>query len=174
VEPLSLTPTSYLVLGLVAHMGPVTSYEMKQRVAISIGYFWHFPHSQLYAEPSRLHAAGLLDEDAEEGGRRRKRYTITPAGRKALEGWLSEPTSEHTEVRDLALLKLFFGAMASSGDRRRLALTQRAAHQAREAEYEALRASVVGVATEWELKTLEVGLRFEKVMTKFWEEIAEE
>ena len=49
-----LTPTSYVVLGLVSRMQPVTSYEMKRRVGISIGHFWPFPHSQLYAEPTRL------------------------------------------------------------------------------------------------------------------------
>ena len=45
-----MTPTSYLVLGLLAD-GPATSYQLKQRVAMSIGNFWEFAHSQLYDEP---------------------------------------------------------------------------------------------------------------------------
>ena len=49
-----LTPTSYLVLGLVRTLQPCTSYDMKLLVNISIGMFWSFQHSQLYAEPARL------------------------------------------------------------------------------------------------------------------------
>src|SRR5580765_5573226 len=105
-----LTPTSYVVLGLVARMQPVTSYEMKRRVGISIGHFWPFPHSQLYAEPSRLVQAGLLGEDVEMGGRRRRRYRLTDRGRDELERWLSASTVEHTEVRDIGMLKLFFSS----------------------------------------------------------------
>ena len=55
-----LTPTSYLVLGLIALLGRATSYDLKAMVGRSIGYFWTFPHSQLYAEPDRLVGMGLL------------------------------------------------------------------------------------------------------------------
>ena len=83
---------------------------MKQLVASSIGYFWPFPHSQLYAEPHRLAEAGLLTEEAETGGRRRTTYRVTGRGRAALSAWLAQPTAEPTVIRDLGLLKLFFGA----------------------------------------------------------------
>jgi DNA-binding PadR family transcriptional regulator len=107
-EP-SLTPTSYVVLGLVGAFGPCTSYDMKRSVAVSIGYFWSFPHSQLYAEPARLVELGLLSEERESTGRKRRLYALTSAGRRALRTWLAEPTDEPTEIRDLAILKLFFG-----------------------------------------------------------------
>src|ERR671937_1200150 len=104
-----LTPVSYVVLGLVAQ-GATTSYDMKQKAARSVGYFWHFPHSQLYAEPARLVELGLLAEEQERGGRRRRTYTLTKAGKTVLDGWLRRPTSEPTQGRDTGLLKLFFGA----------------------------------------------------------------
>ena len=116
----SLTPTSYVVLGLVGAFGPCTSYDMKRAVSTSIGYFWPFPHSQLYAEPVRLAALGLLSEQQETGGRKRRTYTLTAAGTEALRDWLAEPTDEPTEIRDLSLLKLFFGAQADEGDMRGL------------------------------------------------------
>ena len=50
----TLTPTSYIVLGLLAAAGASTPYALKQGVAGSIGHFWSVPHSQLYAEPERL------------------------------------------------------------------------------------------------------------------------
>ncbi len=64
-------PVSYLVLGIVAVRGPSTSYDLKRFVQLSIGHFWPFPHTQLYAEPARLAEAGLLEETQEESGRRR-------------------------------------------------------------------------------------------------------
>src|SRR3954470_2134569 len=108
----TLTPTSYLVLGLVAREGECTSYDMKVMVSRSIGYFWTFPHSQLYAEPARLAELGLLSEEQEPSGRKRRTYRLTTAAREALRLWLAEPSDEPTEIRDLAVLKLFFGREA--------------------------------------------------------------
>ena len=51
-----LSPTSYVVLGLVSLRGPSTPYELKNAVEKSVAYFWTFPHSQLYREPERLAA----------------------------------------------------------------------------------------------------------------------
>src|SRR5919109_3019495 len=104
----NLTTTSYLVLGLVGFLGRATPYDLKRLVAISIGNFWSFPHSQLYAEPQRLAEMGLLDEDREEEGRRRRWYSLTEAGREELRSWLAETTSAEDEVGDVGLLKLFF------------------------------------------------------------------
>src|SRR5438067_12610763 len=86
-----LTPTSYEVLGLVAFLGRATSYDMKRLAAMSVGYFWTFPHSQLYAEPERLVEMGLLEETREEGGRRRRVFSVTEDGTGELEDWLADP-----------------------------------------------------------------------------------
>ena len=123
-EATKLTTTSYVVLGLVAAREPITSYEMKRNVARSIGYFWPFPHSQLYAEPARLVGLGLLEEDVEATGRKRRRFRITETGRQALSRWLAEPASEPTEIRDLGMLKLFFGSQTRREDLVALAAEQ--------------------------------------------------
>src|SRR5215469_9710706 len=107
VSTRELTPVSYLVLGLVASEAS-TSYELKQKVADSVGFMWSFPHSALYAEPARLVGLGLLSDRQEDHGRRRRLYTITDEGRAELEGWLREPAAEPPQLRDLGLLKLFF------------------------------------------------------------------
>ncbi len=166
-----LTTTSYVVLGLVAARGPITSYEMKRLVARSIGYFWPFPHSQLYAEPARLVPLGLLEEDVEQTGRKRRRYRITDTGQAALSGWLSEPASEPTEIRDLGMLKLFFGTQARHEDLVALATQQHVSHTQRCHDYEALHAAVGPTASTWELATLEIGTRYERMVTEFWAEI---
>src|SRR5262245_49058228 len=105
-----LTPTSYIVLGLIELRGEATPYELKALAAQGVGNFWSLQHAQLYTETARLAEAGYLDEEREDGGRRRKRYRMTDRGREALRAWVAAPTDQFTELRDLALLKLFFGA----------------------------------------------------------------
>jgi DNA-binding PadR family transcriptional regulator len=174
VDEPSLTPTSYLVLGLVGHLGRCTSYEMKGIVAGSIGYFWTFPHSQLYAEPARLVGLGLLQEEQEQGGRKRRTYELTQEGRHALHRWLSEPTEVPTEIRDLAVLKLFFGTQAGPGDVTRVATAAAAGHRARLEEYEAIAAAVPADADRHQLATLALGIRYERASLAYWETLAEE
>ena len=93
IAPTALTPTSFLVLGLLAREGPSTPYELKRHVAATIGHFWSFPHALLYKEPARLVALGLLTEERELVGRRRRLFTITPAGRQAASDVAQPPSS---------------------------------------------------------------------------------
>ena len=81
VSPAHLTSTSYLVLGLIEREGPSTPYELKRHVAATIGHFWSFPHALLYKEPPRLVEWGLLTEEREADGRRRRLFTISGRGR---------------------------------------------------------------------------------------------
>lgn len=107
-----LTPVSYVVLGLVARDGPSTPYAIKTAVGRGVAQFWPFPHSQIYAESERLARLGLLAEEREHTGRRRRSYRITGQGRAALAEWLAEPTAEPPQFRSLGLLKLFFSQHA--------------------------------------------------------------
>jgi DNA-binding PadR family transcriptional regulator len=96
------------VLGLLDAYGPATPYDLKRHVTATIGHFWSFPHALLYKEPARLTELGLLTEERESGGRRRRLFSITTVGRQALRAWLARPSQETTELRDLGLLQLFF------------------------------------------------------------------
>ena len=60
MQEIQLTPTSYIVLGLLDQASEATPYELKQMVDVSVGHFWSLPRSQLYAEPVRLARAGYL------------------------------------------------------------------------------------------------------------------
>jgi PadR family transcriptional regulator, regulatory protein AphA len=169
-----LTPVAYLVLGLVELTGGATVYELKQTVAGSVGFLWSFSHSQIYAEAAALAEAGLLAEEQEESGRRRRRYTITPAGRKELVAWLREPVDVAPEVRDLGLLKLFFGGLVSRDDVVALARAQEEGHRARLALYEGMERRI-SPDDEWPhaVATLRMGLLFERAFVRFWSEIRE-
>jgi PadR family transcriptional regulator, regulatory protein AphA len=167
MQGVRLTPTSYIVLGLLEMAGESTPYALKQLVAGSVGYFWTLQHAQLYTEPARLAEAGYVTEHREETGRRRKLYSITERGRKALEDWRTETTTDLAELREPALLKLFFGA-----DPKALAAVQIPANRARLEEYEAIRASMPHDVPEGPREALEMGIRFERAAIAFWEELA--
>jgi PadR family transcriptional regulator, regulatory protein AphA len=124
-----LTPVSYVVLGLVARDGPSTPYALKAAVGRGVAHFWQFPHSQIYAETERLARLGLLAEEREQTGRRRRSYRITAEGRAALAAWLAEPTDEPLQVRSLGLLKLFFAQHAAPEDVAELARAQAELHR---------------------------------------------
>jgi PadR family transcriptional regulator, regulatory protein AphA len=165
-----LTPTSYAVLGMLDG-APGTSYDLVARIGRSIANFWIFSHAQLYDEPARLEAAGFLTSEQEEGGRRRRTYQITEAGRAELRRWLREPTPGQTEVRDPGLLKLYFADLGEAATIAALARDQLAAHSERAAAYEELRDSVAELITPAQAATLELGLRMERTIAGFWEEL---
>jgi DNA-binding PadR family transcriptional regulator len=162
-----LNATSYVVLGMLCH-GPATSYDLKQRIAFTIGNFWAFAHSQIYDEPTRLVADGLVSETVEQGGRRKRTYSITPTGRAALRDWLATPTTEQTEVRDLGLLKLFFATFGERADLLRLARDRYESHRRTADGYVELHNRILDVADPWQVKTLELGLRYERTVEQFW------
>ena len=76
-------------------------------MAGTIGGFWSVP-PRLYAEPARLAWVGFLTEEREGGGRRRRTYANSAEGRSALDEWLDNPADDGTELRDPALLKLYW------------------------------------------------------------------
>jgi DNA-binding PadR family transcriptional regulator len=103
----TLSPTAYVVLGML-HMRPRSGYEIKTFADSSTRFFWAAGYGQIYPELRRLEEAGLISgQDADTGGRRRRVYRIEPAGREALLDWLRAPPRVW-ELRDDALLRLFF------------------------------------------------------------------
>ncbi len=157
-----LTETSYIVLGLIEQIGAATPYDLKRMAQVSTFNFWAVPHTQLYTECGRLAGEGLLSEQREQSGRRRRIYRLTERGREALAQWLAEPTEELEELRDPATLKLFFG-----GDPARLAATQLDAHRRKLRSYEQLHAEATEWPRGWRL-ALEAGIGHERESVRFW------
>ena len=163
-----LTPTSAIVLGFLELFGEATPYDLKRYAARSVGHFWTFQHAQLYTETERLAKAGLLREEREEGGRRRKHYSLTEAGKKALADWRSQPTTELAELRDLGVLQLFFGA-----DPPALGAAQAEAHERKLAEYLDIRARSGDDVPEGPRQALECGIEVERALIRFWKQLAD-
>src|SRR6059058_3253696 len=96
-----------VILGLLS-FGPRSGYEIKATVDRSTRFFWAASYGQIYPELSRLEREGLVEsEDASNGARRRRVYSLTDAGREALADWLLGRTVT-IELRDESLLRLFF------------------------------------------------------------------
>lgn len=124
-----LTTTSYAVMSLLEMLGEATPYDLKQTLEHSIENFWPVPHTTFYEEPTRLAKAGYLSQSQEQGGRRRKLYALTDAGREALREWADSPGSPPSQYRDEGMLKVFAGAnpeivFAGRGDWHRAKLAE--------------------------------------------------
>jgi DNA-binding PadR family transcriptional regulator len=168
MEEAQLTPTSYIVLGLLERLRGGTPYDLKRTVASSIGNFWSVPHSQLYAEPERLAKGGYMKVRREQGGRRRKHYALTARGRKALAEWLESPTAELYELRDPGLLKLAFGSDAKS-----LAAAQLPVHEERLRHFQdILRVLEASGAPVEQRLVVESGIGHEREYVRFWKRVA--
>ena len=124
---------------------------------------------------------GLLTEEREAGGRRRRLFTITVRGGAAIRAWLATPAREPTELRDAGLLQLFFADLGSTDDRRALAIAQLAIHRAALARYEDDRRGDRGLngsdpaartVEHWRGVTLPMGLLYERAAVEFWEGVA--
>ena len=164
VSSLRLTNTSYAVLGLIDLVGPATPYQLKGAAQVSIFHFWSIPHTQLYTECARLAEAGLLEEQREETGRRRRVYRLTQTGQQALDGWRADPSTELYELRDPGLLKLFCGA-----DPAELAPAQLEQHQRRLAAYEVMAGEEMPAPIRL---ALESGIGHEREYVRFWSAVA--
>lgn len=178
-----LSPTSYLVLGLLAREGPSTPYDLKRHVAATLGHFWSFPHALLYAEPPRLVKLGLATETREDVGRRRRTFTISDLGADAVRAWLERPSGESTELRDPGLLQLYFADLGSSATPGIIARDQLAIHRATLAAYEENERKEqvrdrsigrVGALQRWHGHSLRMGTLYERAAVDFWEEVASE
>ena len=101
----AITP---VILGMLALGEPRSGYDIKAIVDRSTRFFWAASYGQIYPELRRLERQGLIEgKDSPTGGRRRRVYRLTAAGRRALIDWLlgRELT---IELRDESLLRLFF------------------------------------------------------------------
>ena len=76
------------LLGLLAD-GPASGYDLLRRFDNSLVNVWPASQSQLSPELNKLARDGRV-EVVEEGGRHRKTYGITEAGRAELRHWLVE------------------------------------------------------------------------------------
>lgn len=166
-----LTTTGYVVLGIIALRGPSTSYDIKRAIGRSVGYFWPFPHAQLYREPRRLAELGYLSQSQEDDGRRRITYSISPEGLEAIQAWLRTPTDEVFQLRNLAEIKLFFSELSGFDNVLHLAEGQVEAHERRLAEYSEMFSAAQDSPRSLRFMPLALGIELERAALAFWRDL---
>lgn len=155
-----LTGTSFAVLTLLHHLGEATPYDLKQALERSIANFWPVPHTTFYAEPARLEEGGYLTVKQESGGRKRKLYELTAAGREALREWADSPEVSQSQLRDEGTLKIFAGA-----DPRVIVLQQRRWRAQKLSELEGYLADLQdGMQSPAVRTTLAMGIAYERAL----------
>jgi DNA-binding PadR family transcriptional regulator len=117
-----------VLLGLLASK-PRSGYDIKTVVDRSTRFFWAASYGQIYPELKRLEEEGLVEgEDQPNGGRSRRVYKLTSAGREALVEWLFGSTAT-IELRDESLLRLFFADALPREDALRLLEGRKYGHE---------------------------------------------
>ncbi len=167
-KPIRLTSTSYALLALLDQLGEATPYEIKQAMDKSIENFWPVPHTTAYDEPARLASGGYLSVRQEEGGRRRKTYALTEAGREALAAWAADAEVAPPQLRDETILKIFAGA-----DPLVFREPRRAWHREKLAELESyLEETSQDEAWQRSALTLTAGVAYHRKMLELLDELA--
>lgn len=103
----------YIILGLLgAH--PMSGYDIKRAFDRSLATYWNAGNSQIYTTLKMLAARKLVSSETilQEGRPNRRVYSLTPAGRAALDGWLAEPVPSRF-TKDEFLTRLFFCGQTS-------------------------------------------------------------
>lgn len=89
----------------------MSGYDVASLATRSIAHFWPISRSQVYAELSRLDAAGyIVGTHVEQDNRPdKRRYELTPMGTEALDSWLEADGYAPDRTRSGFLAKFFFG-----------------------------------------------------------------
>ena len=167
----NLPPHAYVILGML-RLGARTGYEIKQAVELSARFFWTISRAQIYPGLSELEEAGLVRGREEPQGRRRRRvYELTDEGERVLAEWLRRDDPMPLEVRDLGMLKLFFGDLLE-GEQEALDLI-RAIRRRSEERLRILRREAWPAATEahdaghrFPLLSLRLGIAYHEAMAE--------
>jgi DNA-binding PadR family transcriptional regulator len=86
----------------------MTGYELAKSFDTSLGLFWRASHQQIYQDLAKLQQQGLLAGEAitQQGKPDKIAYTLTSAGRSALERWVFD-SSRLQESKDDLFVKLY-------------------------------------------------------------------
>lgn len=97
------------ILGFL-HDAPRSGYDLKKAFAESDLLYWSGNNNQVYTALLRLEKAGLVRSEihVSESGPMRKEYSVTEAGRTALEDWVAT-RPELPQVRSPFLIQLTWG-----------------------------------------------------------------
>lgn len=98
----------HAILGLLNYE-PMTGYDLKKMIDISINHFWPAVQSQVYTTLSKMEKEGWVSVETipQEPLPPRKVYSLTPVGKAEFVDWLTTPQA-CGETRIAWLVQVFF------------------------------------------------------------------
>jgi DNA-binding PadR family transcriptional regulator len=163
----TLNASDYVVLGMVG-LGSRSGYEIKRTVERSIRFFWTISPAQVYPSLAKLERAGLLTgRDEPQGNRPRRVFERTDAGSDALHDWLTSSGAMPFELRDIAMVKLFFADALAPAEAGQLLAQVRSRSEQHAATLEAIRPdaeATAGAGNIHPLLTLEMGIAYHEAV----------
>ncbi len=110
-----MTATSYVVLALLARR-PYSAYELTNEIKRAMNQCMPRSSTLLYREPKNLVGLGYAVVDVQAKGLQKKAvYSITPAGRSALDHWFKRPATPPVFESE-AVVRLTFGHLGTRED----------------------------------------------------------
>lgn len=103
----------YSILGLL-HYEDMHGYRIKDHLEKNFGHMWSINYGQIYQNLKKMEEEGLVEmvemAPSEDGGPRKKLYTVTDAGRDEFARWLAGSPERQMLLRDPFLTRfVFFG-----------------------------------------------------------------
>lgn len=140
---MDISTLGYALLAILAR-GPLSGYDLAQRMKKPIGFFWQSQLSQIYPELAHLEAQECVTHQVivQEDRPQKKVYTITDAGNTALKAWVTRSPTPPPERNEL-LLKTYAIWVADPEAAIEMFRTQKQAHAERLALYEQNQALII-------------------------------
>lgn len=138
----------YAILGLLSRED-LSGYDLTQRMAGQVGYFWSARHSQIYPELAKLEEGGYVRHSVVEQTERpdKKVYKITGEGLDALKEWVIRPPVPKP-IRDEFTLKAYSVWLADKEEAAQLFREEGLRHEEQLAHYEELQVWMQGAWRE--------------------------
>lgn len=106
----------HLILGLLT-LCPMTGYELQQFIKKNLALICSHSAGSVQTALSKLEREGKVTaSETVQGKRRKKRFSITPAGSAAFSRWVAQPMQAE-KVKNMELSRLFFAGLADPAER---------------------------------------------------------
>lgn len=139
---MGISTLSYALLTLLARES-LSGYDLAMRMKRPISFFWQAQHSKIYPELAHLEEEGYITHQVivQEDRPQKKLYTITGAGSRALQAWVTLPPSPPPQRNEL-LLKVYAIWLADPEAALELFRTQEQVHAGQLALFEQIRVTI--------------------------------
>lgn len=156
---------------------PCSGYDLRKQFEGSVGFFWQASFQQIYRELGKLEEQGLVESEAiaQQGRPDKKVFSVTTAGKAALQAWVGQPC-DMAPLRDELMIKMFAGSIVPRETVFVELKAHRTMHQERLAVYQQIEqhgfADPVHLAEDalFRYLTLRAGIQYEMGWLAWYEE----